>query len=157
MLSLVLRPFFANCLNALQNEPIKSMINKLIANPKHLFLIDALGALITAATLTIVAIQFPDFFGLPSQILFALAGIAFTFSIYSFSCYYFFPGNWRRFLVAIILANTFYIVVTIALVLNFFSSVTTWGLLYFAAEMLVIGCLIYVERKALHHNQQKQA
>jgi hypothetical protein len=133
------------------------MINKLIANPKQLFLIDALGALITASILTIVAIQFPDFFGLPSQTLFVLAGIAFTYSFYSFSCYYFSPGNWRPFLVAIILANTFYIAVTMALVLNFFCSVTTWGLLYFFAEMLVIGCLLLIERKALLNKPQKQA
>jgi len=51
------------------------------------------------------------------------------------------------------IANTFYIIVTTVLLFIFLSSVTIWGLLYFPAEMIVIGLLVYVERKALLSNR----
>jgi hypothetical protein len=133
------------------------MIKKLIANPKQLFLIDTLGALLTGSTLAVVALQFPLFFGLPSHLLLILAGIAFIFSIYSFCCYHFFPRNWKPFLKAIIIANSFYIVLPTVFIFIFLNSVTSFGLFYFTAEMMVIGCLIYVERKALNNNPKKQA
>jgi hypothetical protein len=152
-LSLYNRFYILHKSDACASEPIKSMIKQLIANPKQLFLIDALGALLTGSTLAVVALQFPLFLGLPAHILFILAGIAFSYSIYSFCCYHFFPRNWQPFLKAIMIANTFYIVVTTVLLFIFLSSVTIWGLLYFPAEMIVIGLLVYVERKALLSNR----
>ena len=131
------------------------MLNQLTNNPKQIFLLDSMGALLTASIITIIAAGFPAFFGMPPHILFVLAGIAFTFFVYSFCCYYFMPRNWRPYLNAIMVANTFYVVVTIGFVYYFYNSITRWGLLYFIGELLVIGCLLYIERKTLSKTDNK--
>lgn len=130
-------------------QSFQRMLNQLTNNPKQLFLLDSIGALLTGTIITIIAAGFPTFFGMPQHILFVLAGIAFTYVVYSFCCYYFMPLNWRPYLTAIIIANTFYGVVTIGLVYYFYNSITRWGLLYFIAELIVISVLLWIEYRTL--------
>ncbi|MEJ8818466.1 hypothetical protein [Lacibacter sp. H407] len=125
------------------------MLNQLINNPKQIFLTDSIGAMLTASILCSIAIGFPTFFGIPPHIVFILSAIAFTFAVYSFCCSYFMPARWRGYLMAIMIANAFYAVVTTGLVYNFYSSITRLGLFYFIAEIVVILFLILLEYKVL--------
>lgn len=125
------------------------MLNNLTNNPKQIFLIDSIGAILTASILFSIAIGFPAFLGMPAHILFLLAAIAVTFAVYSFCCFYFKSINWRRYLMAIMIANTTYVVATGGLVYHFYNSITLWGLLYFIGEILVIMVLLLFEFKVL--------
>ena len=125
------------------------MLNQLTNNPKQIFLLDSMGALLTASIITIIAAGFPAFFGMPPHILFVLAGIAFTFFVYSFCCYYFMPRNWRAYLTVIMTGNACYAAATIGLVSYFYNNITRWGLLYFIGELLVITVLLWIEYRTL--------
>lgn len=125
------------------------MLNHVTNNPKQIFLLDSMGALLTGSILITIASGFPSFFRMPPHILFVLAIIAFTFFIYSFCCFYFMPRNWRPYLTAIMVANIFYVVVTIGLVCYFYNSLTRWGLLYFITELIVIAVLLWIEYRTL--------
>ena len=53
------------------------ILNKI--NPKKLFLIDSLGALISAVMLGLVLTRFEHIFGMPQNVLYFLSFIACTF------------------------------------------------------------------------------
>ena len=125
------------------------MLNQVTNKPKQIFLLDSMGALLTASILFSIAIAFPTFLGMPAHILFMLAAIAFTFAVYSFRCFYFISTNWRRYLMAIMIANATYVVATGGLVYHFYNSITLWGLFYFIAEIVVILLLLVLEYKVL--------
>lgn len=65
-----------------KNEPMpaKATINKL-------FLIDGIGALITALLLSQVLARYESVFGMPASLLYVLAGVAACFAVYSLTCY----------------------------------------------------------------------
>lgn len=125
------------------------MLNQITNNPKQIFLIDSIGALLTASILFSMAIGYPGFLGMPAHILFLLAAIAVTFAVYSFCCFQFLPVYWRPYLKAIMLANTMYCILTAVLVYTFRHNITSWGLLYFTGEILVILVLVFFENKLL--------
>jgi hypothetical protein len=56
---------------------IKNALSKAEINPNRVFLVDAIGALLTAFFLFSILAQFESFFGMPSKILYLLSGIAF--------------------------------------------------------------------------------
>ncbi len=124
------------------------MLNQITNNPKQIFLIDSIGALLTASILFSIAIGCPGFLGMPAHILFLLAATAVTFAVYSFCCFQFLPVYWP-YLKAIILANAMYCILTAVLVYTFFNNITLWGLLYFTGEILVILVLVFFEYKLL--------
>lgn len=123
------------------------MINKLILGPKKLFLIDCLGALISAFLLGVVLVLFEEFIGMPKEVLYYLALIACIFAVYSFFCYFHFPNNWQPFMKAIAIANLLYCLTTIGLVIYFYSQLTTLGAMYFLGELAIIIALISLELK----------
>ena len=121
------------------------MIDKLTSNPKQLFLIDGLGAVLTIFFLVVILAGFEDRFGMPQNILYGLSLVVCVYAIYSFSCYFFLRGKWRPYLKAIAMANLLYCLITIGLVFYFYQSLTILGLLYFFLEVVVIGGLVVIE------------
>jgi hypothetical protein len=117
--------------------------------PKHLFLLDCLGALLSAILLGLVLPSFQPIFGMPHKVLYGLAALACLFAIYSSWNYIWFRENWRPFLRAIGIMNLLYCGLTAALVVYFRQELTKWGLLYFLLEMLVISVLVGIEFQAL--------
>jgi hypothetical protein len=124
-------------------------------NPKTTFLIDSLGAFLTASILLSVQWRFQEYFGMPPEILSLLTIIAFTFTIYSFLCFLFLKKKWRIFLKAIVIANLLYCCLTTGLIIYYRSLLTTIGLTYFIAEIVVIGGLVFIEYKTLKPGNQK--
>ena len=112
---------------------------------KNLFLIDGIGAVISALMLGIVLVEFQVFIGLPKKILYILAIIPCFFAVYSFSCFYRFPKNWKRRLKIIAVLNLLYCLLTTFLLINLFDKLTFLGLLYFVLELLIITVLIIFE------------
>lgn len=129
---------------------IEKLIVKASENPKQLFLIDAFGAMVTAFLTGVVLVYFESFFGMPKAVLIPLALVACGFSIYSFIGYFklnFNRNNWRIFLRIIAVANLLYCGVTLGFVLYYFEQLTTFGILYFIGEILVVTTLVMIEFK----------
>jgi hypothetical protein len=124
------------------------LIQKLINDPTKLFLVDGVGAWITAA-LTVVLTQFESYIGMPNEILRVLAVIAFTYSIYSLSCYRLKPQRWKPYLKAIMIANALYCSVTLALLTYFYQRITALGFVYFVSEVIIVCVLLRLEYKVL--------
>ena len=119
---------------------------------KQLFLIDGIGALISALFLGVILVQLESYIGMPVQVLELLALLALVFAVYSFSCHLASPKKWRFFLKLIALINSSYCLLTLLLVIWNYHSLTRLGFTYFAAEMLVILILVRVEWRAANHN-----
>lgn len=124
-------------------------MNKITLNPKLVFLLDCLGALLSAFLLGVVLTSFQPIFGMPRQVLYGLAALAGLFAIYSFWNYRWFKENWRPYLRGIAIVNLLYCCLTAALVIYFRQELTKWGLLYFLQEMVVIMVVVMLEFKTI--------
>ncbi len=128
-----------------------SILDRMIRHPRQLFLIDSIGAMLTAALLAGVVAKLEGIFGMQPAPLYILAAIAGLFLVYSMSCYLFNPANWRPYMKAIALANLAYCCFTLVLVFFLVPGVTALGMAYFVGEGLIVGALVYLElRTALH-------
>ncbi|WP_157766060.1 hypothetical protein [Aquimarina aggregata] len=125
---------------------------KISIAPSKLFLVDSLGALVTATLLGLVLSRFETFFGIPKQVLYILSSIALLFSFYSFFCYLFLIKNWKPFLKIITLANIIYCCSTIVVLIYFARQLTPASIAYFVTELFIIGILIHVEIRAVLSN-----
>lgn len=126
---------------------IKKLTDRLVEKPQMLFLTDSLGALITAIMLFFVLGNFQEYIGMPPSILHILSAIAACFCIYSAACFFFLKAKWPGFIKAICYANLSYCVLTMILMITYYSQLTLLGLAYFAGEIVVICSLVYVELK----------
>lgn len=115
--------------------------------PKKVFLIDGIGALITACLLALVLSRFVSFFGMPQQILYALATIAIVLAICSFTCHFINPSAWRPYLRFIAIANILYCIITVGLIIFYREKLTLMGYAYFAGEITIIMSLARLELK----------
>jgi hypothetical protein len=125
------------------------MLTKITFIPRNLFLLDCLGALLSAFLLGVVLPSFQSIFGMPYKVLYGLAALACLFAIYSFWNYIWFKENWRPYLRGIAVVNLLYCGLTAALVIYFRQELTKWGLLYFLQEMVVIIVLVMLEFKTI--------
>lgn len=132
--------------NFLSNE-IYSIKKMKALNFKNLFLIDAFGAFVSACLLLFVLRNFEEAFGVNKNALNKLSLIAFIFSIYSISCFYFVKNNWKPFLSFIAFANLLYCFLTLIVVLDNYQTITSLGVAYFFVEVILIFALVIIELK----------
>lgn len=116
-------------------------------NPKSIFLLDGLGALVSAIMLGLVLPMLQHLIGMPTNILYYLAMAAVAFAIYSFSCSIIVPKKWRTFLKIIAYVNLTYCIVSILLVFNFYSQLTKLGIAYFTIEKIIVIYIAMLELK----------
>ncbi len=120
---------------------------------RQLFLLDGIGALLTASLLVGLLGNCEGFFGVPRQQLYVLAAIAGIFALYSLTCYVVSPVNWRLFLRIIAFANLAYCVFTLVIVFFFSANATAWGMAYFIGEAMIVGGLVFWElRKVMQQS-----
>lgn len=129
------------------NSIINNLINHLSEKPKTLFLIDSVGAFLTAFFLFAVMRSLNVYFGMPKIVLIYLSAIAGLFCIYSFSCFLFLKERWTLFINIIAVANFLYCVVTLGLLIKYYSFLTILGTTYFLTEIIIIALLGFVELK----------
>jgi hypothetical protein len=107
---------------------------------RTLFLIDGLGALVSAALLSLMALM-PHIAGMPASILWPLALIAVLFAVYSLSCYALRPRRQPLLLALIAIANLSYCALTFWFVRAHYAGLTALGLCYFVGEMAILVAL----------------
>lgn len=118
-------------------------------HPKKLFILDGLGALLSAFLLGIVLVKLEPYFGMPSKELYFLASIAVIFMIYDYICYWKVQENWRPFLKAIAIANLIYCCISIVIVCYSYNQLTHLGLVYFLLEIIIILIIVTIELKTV--------
>jgi hypothetical protein len=124
------------------------VLDKLTSNPRMLFLIDGLGAIVSAFFLGVILVRFEENFGMPKSVLYVLASLAAIYAIYSIGCYFFLTNTWRPYLKAIAIANLLHCCLTIGLVFYFYEKLTVLGLVYFLLEIIIVMGLVMIERRA---------
>lgn len=137
------------------NSIINKFIDYLAEKQKKIFLVDALGAILTAFFLFVMMRQFNEYFGMPKTVLTLLSVIAGLFCIYSTACFLFLKGNWAPFIRFIGFANLLYCFLTIALLIKYYSLVSIIGTLYFLIEIVIICGLSYVELSVAKQIEKK--
>ncbi len=133
---------------------LKVAIENLTSNPKRLFLIDSIGAFLSASFLFVILSFFEQEFGVPQKTLYLLFGIACFFSTYSIFCSIFVDKQWSVFLKIISIANLFYCLLTIIFLIINHNSITLLGLIYFIIETMIISCLAYIEFRTANRKRK---
>lgn len=120
---------------------------------RKIFVIDGVGALVSALLLGVVLPSFPAEFGVFFVFLPYLSGIALVLAMYSLTCASF---NLSRpiFLRGIVFANLAYCLLTISLVIYAYPALSPFGLTYFIAEILIILFLIRIEWISLRYSHR---
>lgn len=110
-----------------------------------LFLIDSIGALLTAFFLYVVMRQFNYYVGMPNQVLTLLSIVAICFFLYSMLCLIILKRNRGPFIRVIGIANLLYCLLTIAMLFKYYHLLTVIGAAYFLVEIVLICILSYIE------------
>lgn len=131
-------------------------IRQLTLKPKTIFLVDSLGALVTVFLLFGILRTFNEYIGMSQTTLTYLALIALFFCLYSTTCFFLLKINWRPFLRIIIIANLFYCLLTMSLVISYHQSITVIGITYFLTEIIIVLGLVFVELSVLNGRGQKR-
>lgn len=113
-------------------------------NPRSIFLVDAIGALLSTLLLLVVG-NFEHMFGVPKYVAYQLAAVTALFAIYSLITFFANPVNWRRYLRVIAVANLLYCCLTLGLLFFYFKKLTAPGIIYFSVEIVIILLLSRLE------------
>lgn len=117
-------------------------------HPKKLFLIDGMGALLSAFLLAFVLVKYESIFGMPRNVLYVLSTIACALGAYSLIHYFLVKEIRKANLKIIGYANLLYCLLTLALTLYFYSKITIAGEIYFLGEIGIIITLAVLELRA---------
>jgi hypothetical protein len=133
---------------------LKSIVEQLKSNPKIIFLIDGIGAVITFLSLFGIGFFLQEYFGMPKNVLYSLGFVVVFFAIYSLSGYFLLfdkigkaRKNWQSFLKVISIVNSLYCVLMTFLLIQFNQNLTILGFSYFTLEIVVIITLVILEIK----------
>jgi hypothetical protein len=135
---------------------IEKLIKYFIEKQKTLFLIDSVGAFMTAFSLFVVMQQFDKYFGMPKNELTYLSVIAFCFCIYSVACFLSIKGDFTPFIRFIGIANLIYCALIIGLLIKYYPLLTIIGTIYFLSEIVIICILSYIELNVAKRNKEKK-
>ena len=114
---------------------------------RNIFLFDGLGALVSVLLLGVLLPAYQDVIGMPLHILYLMCAAPVLYLIYDAYCFWLANHRNPKWLKAIILANAFYCIFTGVLVVCYFDDLTTWGVIYFASELVVILSLVAYQRR----------
>lgn len=124
------------------------MSSNSIAFARRLFLLDGLGAVLSAFMHGVILVSLESIIGMPSNVLFVLAAVACIFAFYSLLCSCRIGENWRPFLKAIAVLNLLFCIASFGLMIYFYQHLTVWGVLYFAGEIIAVTGLAMFEWKS---------
>ena len=115
----------------------------------NVFLVDAIGALLSTLLLGVVLVHFELYIGMPQSVLFPLAFVAALFTLYSGICHFFVKANWKPYLRIIAIANALYCLASIIVVAYHYEQLTTLGVFYFLGEFAIISIIVTSEYKLI--------
>lgn len=128
------------------------IIDKLASKPRIMFLVDGLGACLSAFLLGVVIYNLENTFGMPKDVLFYLAIAPCFFAIYSFRCYLLNSTKWRSLLKIIAIANLIYCIISAIMICQHYSLLTILGIIYFVVEIIIVAYISKVELNIANSN-----
>jgi hypothetical protein len=137
------------------NRILKKLVTYFSEKQKTLFLVDSIGAFITAFILFVIVRPLNEYFGIPIKELTYLSVIAFVFCIYSATCFLFLKDSFTTFIKFIGIANLMYCTLTIGLMIKYYPLLTIIGTSYFLIEIAIICGLSYLELTVSTRNREK--
>lgn len=123
------------------------MIEKIRNKPQLLFVIDGLGALLSAFLLGVVLVRFEGLLGIPTTTLYALAVLPIFFAIYDGYCYTNSKNNIGQSLKIIATMNVLYCCLSVACIFYHQETISIYAELYIFIEILIVLALAFVEYK----------
>lgn len=115
-------------------------------NQKNVFLLDGIGAVLSACFTGFILTRYSLFLGINVSLLQSLALLPTAYALYSLSCYFFVPKIRPWMLLAIISANVFYCLISASLIL-FRERITSLGKTLLTAEIIIVLLVVFVEIK----------
>lgn len=117
---------------------------------RTLFIVDAVGAAISALILGVVLMRFDHIFGMPREALIVLAAIPAAYLVYDLVCLATKRAQQARFMLIIALLNLGYCCISALFAFQNARSLTTVGWAYFVGEILLVFALAFTELRAAH-------
>lgn len=115
--------------------------------PKHLFLTDAVGALVTALTWLVWKLLFAEQFKFHSDVLSGLIFYAIALFCASMQFYLFAKKDFRRCINFLIFGNTGFVIVLLLLLYFFWSEINVFPKIYMLLEILIVTSIVFLETK----------
>jgi len=126
---------------------LKNVYHTLLKNPKHMFFVDGLGALISAFFLGVPMVHFNEYIGIPIRALYGLATLALVFLVYDLFCLFFLKEGQSKYLYIIAGVNMGYCLLSVGVAIFHRSSLTFWAWLYIIVEIVLISFIVNLEIK----------
>ncbi|MGB0885578.1 MAG: hypothetical protein ACPGVH_07130 [Chitinophagales bacterium] len=123
------------------------MAKNSLDNPKNIFILDALGALVSILLLGGVLVHFENYFGIPKNTLYILASCPIIFVVYDLICFYFIHNQLDKHLKLVATLNLLYILLSISLAYFHTDSITWLGYIYIIGEIIILLALVLFEWK----------
>lgn len=120
-------------------------IRQFTSNPKKLFLVDLIGAMLSAFLLVGVLARHENIFGIPPTSLYLLALFPVLFAIYDLFCLKIRTKKFSQYLKGIAIMNILYCFLSIGFALYHSKEITTLGWLYFVIEILLVTIIALTE------------
>lgn len=114
---------------------------------RRLFLVDGLGAAVSAVLLGVVLVRLYNIFGIPASALYLLALVPCLFLVYDLYCYFIVKKDLGIYLKVIAIANVLYCFLSLGLAIYHRDELTVLGWGYILIEILVICVLSTIEWK----------
>lgn len=122
-------------------------------NSKNIFLLDGMGAVVSASIMGLIVARQVNFFGMPSSAAYFLAAFPCVFFICSMYCHFNLPKDWKPYLKMISIANLLYCFISIGVVFYHYESLTNFGLTYFILEIVVILIVVVLELRVVKEGE----
>ncbi len=126
---------------------LDSLAEKLSTQPRRVFLMDGLGAVVSALALGVGLPAIQPLIGMPREVLLFLAAIPVVYAVYSFGCAARLPVKWPSWLRGIAMLNAAYAGLSVALLATHAAQIQPLGWAYFVGEILLLSGLAPLEWK----------
>lgn len=127
----------------------EQLMRRFSANPKHLFLLDGLGALVSAFLLGVVLVQFEGVFGIPRSTLYFLAIIPCFFAVFDIVSFRSSSSKHALCLRIIASLNIAYCIVSIGWAAFAGQTITILGWAYLLIEVAIVLMLALFELRVV--------
>ncbi len=121
------------------------LIRSLQNNPTTIFIVDGIGALLTAFSLGFILVRFEEVFGIPSQALYKLAVIPIIYLGFDIFSYQQGQKHVGRNLTILAVLNLIYCCISLGIGIYHFQVLKIWGWLYIFNEIIIIVILSMFE------------
>lgn len=140
-----------------RDAPAVNADNKTIGiDGRSIFLLDGVGAVVSVLLLGVVLPALQPWIGMPLRVLHLLALVPIFYGVYSLCCFWLVDHRSPRWLLAIMVANALYCVLTAVLVMVHVGEMTRLGVVYFVADALVIAGVVAFEGVILRRHVLKR-